>query len=128
MKNVQTFNEFVNESKIVNEGKLANDGESIAELQAEFGEDDGMDQIYDTICKALKCSIGDLYQVHTEMDDSDAYEAAEMEFQSGPSKPLKVEGSSVGGPFLSVNTKAGICQFDDYGMTSFIYNKKKAKF
>ena len=120
MKNIKLFEDFVNEGKFD-----PYEGESVAEL---YGNDKNTDSVYDACADALGCDADELYQVHTEMDDTDGYDACESAFQKGPSKNIKIKGATVGGPFLKVNAKTGVCEYNDYGFNSYIYNPSNIKY
>ena len=126
MKNVQSFNEFVNESEVVNEASNWKKGDSV--IHVHYGHDRYTDEMYDAAANALGCTVDDLSQFTSEDDNDKAFDAAEKAFNKGSSTDIKLDGASVGGPFLVANKKAGICRYDDHGMTAFIYNWDKARF
>ena len=126
MKNVQSFNEFVNESEVINEASNWKKGDSVVHVH--YGHDKYTDEMYDAAANALGCTVDDLAQFTSEDDDSKAYDAAEKSFNKGSQQDIKLDGQGIGGPFLVANKKAGICRYDDHGFTAFIYNHSKARF
>ena len=126
MKNLQSFNEFVNESEVVNEAKKWKAGESV--IHTAYGQDKYTDEMYDDAATALGCTVDDLSQFSSEDDNEKAFDAAEKAFNKGSSKEIKLDGAGMSGPFLYANQKAGICKYEEQGFTGFIYNWNKARF
>ena len=126
MKNLQTFNQFINESEL-NEAKNWKKGDSVEHTV--YGQTDKhTDAIYDAAAKALGCTVSDLSQFTSEDDNGVGYEAAEEAFMKGSYQEIKLKDSGMSGPFLSANKKAGICRLEEQGFGAYIYNWEKARF
>ena len=126
MKNVQTFNEFVNESEVVNEASNWKKGESV--IHVNYGHDEDTDAMYNAAAKALGCTVDDLSQFSSEDDNEKAFDAAEKAFNKGSSKEIKLSDAGMSGPFLYANQKAGICKYEEQGFEAYVYNYNKARF
>jgi len=126
MKNVQSFNEFVNESEVVNEAKNWKAGDSV--IHTAYGFDKYTDEMYDEAAKALGCNVDDLSQFSSEDDNEKAFDAAEKAFNKGSSKEIKLSDAGMSGPFLYANQKAGICKYEEQGIEAYVYNWNKARF
>ncbi|MBC8429797.1 MAG: hypothetical protein H8D92_00210 [Pelagibacteraceae bacterium] len=135
MKNLQSFNEFVNESEVVNEASNWKKGESVSVMFTN-GHDEYTDDLtsdidyvmYDAAAAALGCTVDDLSQFSSEDDKDKEFDAAKNAFDKGSSTDIKLDGAGMSGPFLYANKKAGICKYEEQGFEAYIYNWKKARF
>ena len=118
MKNVQTFSEFINEGYANRVG---------GEVEYLMGDEDYMDDVYRKAADALGVGTNGLYAMDSETEDSreqKALPSAESAYSKGPVTNIKLDDSSIGGPSLSVNKKAGIAKYDDNGYELYIFHNK----
>ncbi len=123
MKNIQTFNEFVNESnKSINEGIAKKVGEFVMDNEP---DSDTLTNIK-AIAKDLKINIDDLKQIDSEMHyKTPEYSAVEGAFSKGSSKSIDLpNGSSMSGPFVYVNKQTGIAKYEEQGFTAYMFSDK----
>tara|TARA_R110002153_G_scaffold224882_1_gene377561 strand:- start:153 stop:527 length:375 start_codon:yes stop_codon:yes gene_type:complete len=121
MKNVHSFNEFINESTIT---------EAYANKAGEFVMDSEPDP--DTLlnikatAKALGIDINNMKQIDSEIhDESSEYSAVEKAFLKGKSESIDLpNGSSMSGPFVYVNKRTGIAKYEEQGFTAYLFSEK----
>lgn len=115
MKNLKTFNEFVNEGRI---------SSSKGNLVSDWAEGEILD-MYKTAAKALGVNINSLKQLDSEMDeDSKEFKAAAKAFATGKFEEIKLPGASIGGPFLYVNKKNGVAKYEEQGIEVYLFSNK----
>jgi hypothetical protein len=115
MKNVKSFNEFVNEGRV---------SSSAGELVADWAEGETLD-MYNIAAKALGIYINSLKQLDSEMDEgSKEYDAAVKAFNAGKTEDIKLPGAGVAGPFLTVNKKNGIAHYAEQGLDAYLFSDK----
>lgn len=115
MKNVKSFNEFVNEGRV---------SISAGELVADWAEDETLD-MYKTAAKELGVNVNSLKQLDSEMDgDSKEYDAAVKAFNAGKTEDIKLPGAGVAGPFLTINKKTGVAHYAEQGLDAYLFTDK----
>ena len=130
---MKTFKEYFEDSQL-NEGYAGRVGDKVMDYLSWYGpkdasgapEEDSL-EIYKLSAKALGVSVNDLFRIDSEDEDSRVevgFKAADKAFSKGTTENLKLSGSGVGGPFLSVNKKMGIVRYDEYGFVMFIFTNK----
>jgi len=79
-----------------------------------------------SIAKALGTDINDLKQIDSEMHyNSSEYSAVEKAFSKGKSEDIDLpNASSMSGPFVYVNKRAGIAKYEEQGFTAFMFTDK----
>jgi hypothetical protein len=137
MKNLKTFDEFVNESEFIefiNEGTLAKKGakelEDInLEDQMDNAEDDEWRGLYQAIADAIGDTPRNVIQVDSETSDDDPLQRKIYSYlsahhtNSGKAIEPKGFGNSMGWQ-VSHDTKLNVVRIDDYGFVGFYFSAK----
>ncbi len=127
MKNLQTFNEFVNEAYANKSGKDIMD----------FKPTSIMLEYIEIIAKALGVKakdmkmIGSGFGMHFQAGPAlwdfttPEYSSADLAFKKGSAKDIKLPESKVPeGPYAMVNTRTGIARYEEEGFTAYFFTKK----
>ncbi len=127
MKNIKTFNEFINENEnFVNEGALASkfakeDWGSLGDLDL----DPDMKEFYDDICSELGVKdLTQVYQVDSETSDEDPLSRKIYSYLSTNLNAKEISKlSSSHGNLAAIDTDKNVIRFDDYGFVAFYFTK-----
>jgi len=116
MKNLQTFNEFVNEAYANKAGEFVMDFEPDSDTLLNIK----------AVAKALGVNHTDLKQIDSEMHyETPEYSAVEAAFSKGSSKSIDLpNGSSMSGPFVNINKRAEIARYEEQGFTAYMFTDK----
>jgi hypothetical protein len=127
MKNLQTFNEFVNESYANKSGKDIMD----------FKPNSIMLSYIEIIAKALGVKANDMKIIGSGFGEhftdgpalwdftTPEYNSADLAFKKGTSKDIKLPKSKVPeGPYAMVNKRAGIARYEEEGFTAYFFTDK----
>jgi hypothetical protein len=126
MKNLKSFDEFINESKL-NEGFLAKKAfdlyDTVDIIISEF-DDKEVIEIHEFCCELLGEDPSNVCRLDSETDHENnvlyqAYEAMDKKFRGAPVKNLP---KSIGnGQSISHDDKLGVVRYDDYGFVAYFF-------
>ena len=137
MKNLQSFNEFVNESEFnefINEGTLAKKGaKELADINLEDQMDNAEDDEWRAMYQAIADAIGDvprnIIQVYSETNDEDPIQAkiynylsSHHHYEKDVEMPKGFESSM--GWQVAYDSKLNVVRLDDYGFVAFYFSAK----
>jgi hypothetical protein len=134
MKNLQTFNEFVNENEFnefINEGTLAKKGakelEDInLEDQMDNAEDDEWRNLYQAIADAIGDTPRNVIQVDSETNEEDPLQRKIYNYLSTHhthGKYVEPKGWEASmGWAVSHDPKLNVVRLDDYGFVGFFFS------
>jgi hypothetical protein len=120
MKNLKSFNEFVNES-IVNEGYAKKSGWPATDWMDEG--DDPAEEVCFTVARELKVPVEDLKILDSDGSPENEFLAAREGFKKGPANNFNVR-SAGRNSILLVNKKAGIAYFSSYSGEAYLFTDK----
>ena len=130
MKNLQTFNEFINESElttIIAEGALASNGAShlsdytLQDVIADADDDEA--EAYQAIADCLGVSPGLVYMVDSETNEDDPIQKKVYKYLDNKgnfSKDIDPKGQGMG-QYTMHDPKLNVVRIDDYGFVGFYF-------
>jgi hypothetical protein len=129
MKNLKTFNEFINENEnFVNEGALASKFS-----KSDFGslednadtEDPDMKEFYDDICKELGVKdASQVYGVDSETNEDDPLTMKIYNYLNANLNTKEIgKHSEPHGVLLGIDPDKNVIRYDEYGFVAFYFTK-----
>jgi len=137
MKNLQTFNEFVNESEtnleldgLINEGALASKGaKELADINMQEmidgAESKDYEKYFKLICDTLGADPGLVVQVDSETNEEDPISKKIYNFLSKKGNftvDVEPEGKGMG-QYTMFDPNMNVVRADDYGFVAFYFTK-----
>lgn len=131
MKNIQNFEDFVNES-ILNEGAMADKGykqnmkDGLETLKDRIANSEpGEDDEWKAIAAALKADPKDVVQVDSESnDDHPTYRKIYNYLERSFSGSVPVDAYNQMGQDCTLDPNLNVVRIDDYGFVGFFFTAK----